>query len=148
MGRFDSPGCRAILRSLDPEASRQPVSTGVPCWSRTMTSSRVKVIVQSASQSGPTPIKVWWKPVMSCPLIGNPEGIWGKSKSPVPVYCWVFPVAVPTLTFGDKRSMLTIGESVEKYMSVSPESTMPVDFLSGLLGIVSVDMSRVGLKLA
>ena len=33
-------------------------------------------------------------------------------------------------------------------MSVAPESTMPMDFVSGLLGNVSVDMFRVGLKLA
>ena len=33
-------------------------------------------------------------------------------------------------------------------MSVAPESAMPVAGVSGLLGIVSVDMSRVGLKLA
>ena len=50
---------------------------------------------------------------MRCPLIGNPDGRWGKSKSPVPVDCWVLPVAVPTLNFGAERSMLTIGESVE-----------------------------------
>ena len=50
---------------------------------------------------------------MRFPLIGNPDGRWGKSKSPVPVDCWVLPVAVPTLNFGAERSMLTIGESVE-----------------------------------
>ena len=94
--------------------SRQPVCTGVPCFSLTMTASRMKVTVQLASYSGPTPIKVWRKPGMRCPLIGNPDGIWGKSKSPVPVYCWVFPVAVPTLTFGAERSMLTTGVSAEK----------------------------------
>ena len=37
---------------------------------------------------------------------------------------------------------------MEEYMSVAPELTMPVDFVSGLLGNVSVDMSRMGLKLA
>ena len=110
---FASPGCRAILQSLGPEASRQPVSTGVPCWSLTITTSRVKLTIQSASKSGPTPINVWRKPVMRFPLIGNPDGIWGKSNSPVPVDCWFFPVAVPTLTFVAKGSMLTIGASVE-----------------------------------
>ena len=81
-------------------------------------------------------------------MIGKYDGVWGKSKSPVPVDCWVYPVAVPTLNFGAKRSMLTIGEYVEKYMYVAPESIMPVAVVSGILGIVSVDMSRVGLKLA
>ena len=95
-------------------ASRQPVSTGVPCLSCTMTDLRVKANAKSASHSKPTPIKVWRKPGMSCPLIGKPNGRWGKSKSPVPVYCWVFPVAVPTLTFGAERSMLTTGVSAEK----------------------------------
>ena len=95
-------------------ASRQPVSTGVPCLSRTMTASRVNVTVQSASHSRPTPIKAWRKPVMRCPLIGNPDGRWVKFKSPVPVDCWVCPVSVPNLNFGAKRSMLNTGESVEK----------------------------------
>ena len=79
-----------------------------------MTASRVKVTVQSESQSRHTPIKVWRKPGMRFPLIGNPDGVWGKSKCPVPVDCWVFPVAVPTLTFGAERSMLTLGASAEK----------------------------------
>ena len=65
-----------------------------------MTVSRVKVTVKSASQFGTTPIKVWQKPSMRFPLIGNPDGRWGKSKSPVPVDCWFCPVDVPTLTFG------------------------------------------------
>ena len=77
-----------------------------------MTALRVKVNVQSASHSGPTIIKAWQKPGIRCPFIVNPDGIWGKSKSPVPVYCWVFPVDVPTLTFGAKRSMLATGLSV------------------------------------
>ena len=75
--------------------------------------SHVKVTVQSASQIGYTPIEVWRKPGMRCPLIGNPNGRWGKSKSPVSVDCWVCPVAVPTVTFGAEKSMLTIGASVE-----------------------------------
>ena len=95
-------------------AARQPVITGVPCLSCTTTSSRVKLTVQSASHSGPTPIKVWQKPGMRCPLIGNPDGRWGKSKFPVPVDYWVFPVSVPTLAFGAARYMLNTGASVEK----------------------------------
>ena len=74
----------------------------------------MKVAVQSASQSVPTPIKVWRNPGMRCPLIGNPGGRWGKFKSPVPLDCWVCPVAVPTLTFGSERSMLTMGAYVAK----------------------------------
>ena len=114
LGRSESPGCRAIIQSLEPLASHQPVSTSVPCLSHTMTDSRVKVTVHSASHSGPTPTKVWRKPGMSCPLTGNPNGIWGQSSSPVPVDCWVFPVAVPTVTFGAARSMLTTGASMAK----------------------------------
>ena len=74
----------------------------------------MKVTVKSSSQSGPTPIKVCRKPGMRCPLMANSDWIWGKSNSPVPVDCWVCSVDVPTLNFGAKRSMLTIGASVEK----------------------------------
>ena len=82
---------------------------------------------------------------MRCPLIGNYDGRWGKSNSPVPVDFWVCPVAVPTLNFGAERSMLTIGASAEKQMYVDPESTMPVAVVSRLIG---KDLFRVGLKLA
>ena len=87
----------------------QPVSTDVHCLSRKMTASRVKLTVHSASHSGPTPTKVCRKLGMRCPFIENPDGIWSKYKSPVPVDCWVFPVAVPNFTFGAARSMLTQG---------------------------------------
>ena len=95
-------------------ASRQPVRTALPCLSRMMTASRVKVTVQLASHSGPTHTKVWRKPGMRFPLIGNPDGRWGNSRSPVPVDYWVCPVAVPTMTFGAARYMLTTGASMEK----------------------------------
>ena len=89
LDRFSSPGCGAIIQRRGPEFSRHPVSTGMSRVSRTITASRVNVTVQSASQSGPTPIKVWRKPGIILPVIGNPDGIWGKFKSPVPVYCCV-----------------------------------------------------------
>ena len=92
----------------------EPVRTGLPCLSCTITALRIKVTVQSASHSEPTPIKVWWKPGMRYYLIENPDGRWGNSKSPVPVYCWVCPVDVPTLNFGSVSSLLTTGSSVEK----------------------------------
>ena len=79
-----------------------------------MTASRVKVDVQSESQSGPIPIKIWRNAGMGRLLIGNPGGRWVKSKSPVPVNFWVFPVDVPTLTIGAERYMLNIRASVEK----------------------------------
>ena len=95
---------------------------------------------------------------MGCPLIGNPDGRWGNSRSPVPVDFCFCPVAVPTLTFGVARYVLTTGSSMEKYMSVAPDSTMPVAFvgsticcrvwLYGLIFNVRLDMSRVVLKLA
>ena len=78
-------------------------------------------------------------------MIGNPDGRWGKFKSPVPIDCCVCPVAVPTLTVGTERSVLTMGESAAKYMSVAPESTMPVDGMSVLVGKA---LSRVVKKLA
>ena len=95
-------------------ASLQPVSTAVTCLSRTMTASRVKVNVQSASHSGPTNTKVWRKPGTRCPFIGNPDGRRGKSRSPIPVDCWVCPVAVTTATFGAAQSVLTTEASMEK----------------------------------
>ena len=114
-------------------ASLQLVSTAVPCLLRTVTASRVKVTVQSESHSGTTPTKVWRKPGMRCPLIGNPDGRWGKPRSFFPVDCCVCPVAVHTVTFGATQFMLTTGESMEKYISVTPESTMPVDFVGSTL---------------
>ena len=93
-------------------------------------------------------------------MSGNSGGRWGKARSPVSVDCWVCPIAVPTVNFGDAISMLTTGAYVAKYMSVAPESTMPVAVVGSthlwrvllvgslLLGKVKFDMSRVGLKLA
>ena len=100
--------------------------------------------VLSASQSRPNLIKVWCKTGIICPVIRNPDGRWSKFKSPVPVDCCVCPVAVPTLTVWAERSMLTMGASAAKYMSVAPESTMPVVVIFGLLG---KGLSKVGLKL-
>ena len=144
LDRFSSPGCRAILQRSGPEFLRHPVSTGVPQVSHTITAERVNVTVQSVSQSVPTPIKMWRKPGIICPIIGNPDGIWGKFKPPLPVDCCDWPVAVPTLNFGAERLTLTMGESAEKQMSVAPESTMPVASMFWLMGN---GMSRVRLKL-
>ena len=49
-----------------------------------------------------------------CPVTGNPKGNLGKFNSPVPVDCCDWPVAVPTMTFGAKRSTLTMEASAEK----------------------------------
>ena len=86
----------------------------MPCWLITITASHVKVTVQLASQIGPNPIKVWRKHDIRCPVIGNPDGRWGKFKLPVPVDCFVCPIAVLTLTVGSKRFILTIGASAAK----------------------------------
>ena len=74
LGRFYSPGCRATRQRRGPVASRQPVSTAVPCLSCTMTALRVKVTAQLASHKGPRTIKVWLKPGIMCPLIGESDG--------------------------------------------------------------------------
>ena len=47
-------------------------------------------------------------------MTGNPEGSFGVFNSPVTVEFWDWPVAVPTVTFGAERSILTIGASAEK----------------------------------
>ena len=86
----------------------------MPRVSFTNNASRVKVTVQSASQSGPTPINVWQKPGIICPVIGNPDGSCGKFKSPVPVGFCVWTVAVPTLTVRANRSTFTMGASTAK----------------------------------
>ena len=112
--RFSSPGCSAILQRRGPEFLHHPVSTGVPRASLTITSARVNVTVHYASQSGPTPIKVWRNPGSTYPVIRNPDGIWDKFKFPVPVDCCDWPVAVFTLTFGAERLTLTMGASAEK----------------------------------
>ena len=54
------------------------------------------------------------------------------------------PVALPTVTLGAAWSMLTMGASAEKYMSVSPESTMPVACKENVFFLVVM----AGLKLA
>ena len=51
----------------------------------------------------------------------------------MPVYCCDWTVAVPTVTFGAKRSTLTMGASAEKQISVAPELTMPVACVFWLL---------------
>ena len=112
--RFSSPGCREVLQRRGPEFSHHLASTGVPRVSRTITAASVNVTVQSASQSGPTPMKVWRKPGIICPVIGNYDGSWGKFKSLVPVDFCDCPVAVPTLTFGAERLTLTMGASAAK----------------------------------
>ena len=54
----------------------------------------------------------------------------------MPAELCFFPVAVPTVTLGAARSMLTMGASAEKYMSVAPESTMPVSCKEGVCFLV------------
>ena len=93
-------------------ALRQPVSTDVPCLSPTMKASCVRLTVHLASHSGTNPTKVWWKPGIRCTLIGKPYGRWGKSRYPVTVDCWVFPVAVSAVIFDAARSMLTTEVSI------------------------------------
>ena len=119
LGRFDLPGWRAILQKRGPDCSRQPISTGLPFESQTITAAYVNVNVQSASHSGPTPIKVCLNLGMICPVTGKSYGGLGIFSSPVPTELCVCPVAVPTVTLGAERSMLTMGASAEKYMSVS-----------------------------
>ena len=109
LGRSDSPGCSEIHKSQGPVDSRQLVSTALPCLSITMTALRVKVTAQSVSNRGPNPIMVWRNPGMRCPLLRNSDEILGKDKLPVPADCCVCPVAVPTVTLGAARSMLTTG---------------------------------------
>ena len=114
LGRFDSPGWRAILQRRGPDLSRQPVSTGLPDVSLTITAARVNVTVQSASHSGPTHIKVCLNTGMICPVTSKSERILGRFNSPVTVELCVWPVAVPTVTLGAERSMFTLGMSAEK----------------------------------
>ena len=59
-------------------------------------------------------IKIWQNTGIICPVIGNPDGSWGKFNSPVPVDCCVWAVAVPTFSFGGERLVLTMGASAEK----------------------------------
>ena len=113
-GRFASPGCRATFQRRGPGCSRHSVSTGMLCASLTITSALVNVTVQSASHSGPTPIRVCRNPGIICPVNGNPEVNFGRFNSPVPVEFCDWPVAVPTVAFGAERSMLTMGASAEK----------------------------------
>ena len=108
------PDWRAILQRRGSDCSRQPVSTGLPCESLTITAARVNVTVQYTSHSGPTPIKVCLNPGMKCPVTGKSYGSLGRFNSPVPAELCVCPVAVPTVTLGAERYMFTMGASEEK----------------------------------
>ena len=81
LGRSDSPGCRAIRQSWGLVDSRQPLSISGPCLLRTMTASRVKATVQSASHRVTTTIKVWRKPGIRFPFVGNSDGRWVIGKT-------------------------------------------------------------------
>ena len=126
LGRFYLPVWRAILQRRGPDCSRKPVSTEIPRTSLTIKAARVNVTVQSTSHIRPTSIKVCLNPGMICPVTGKPDGSLGRFNSPVPVEFCVWPVAVPTVTLGAERSILTMGASAEKKISVAPESIMPV----------------------
>ena len=65
-------------------------------------------------------------------------------NSTVPAGLCVCPVDVPTFTLGAERSMMTMGASSEKYISVSPESIMPV---ACMVDLYWLDV-KVRLKLA
>ena len=86
----------------------------MPRASLTIAAARADVTVQSASNSGLTPIIVCRNHGMICPVTGNPEGSFGIFNSPVPVEFCDWPVYVPTVNFGAERSILTIGASAEK----------------------------------
>ena len=96
------------------------------CLSLTTTALCVKATAHSVPHRGPTPIKVWHKPGMRLPLVGNSDKRWGNAKFPVPADCCVFSVAVPTVNLGTAQYMLNTGASAENYMSVALESTTPV----------------------
>ena len=132
-----------IIQRCGPDCSRQPVITGLPCESPTITTTRVNVTVQSASHSGPAPIKLCLNPGMICPVTGKSQESLGVFNSPVPAELCVCPVAVPTVTLGAERSMFTMGASAEKYMSVAPEYIIPVACMEDLYWIVV----KAGLKL-
>ena len=70
LGRFDSLSWRVILQRRGTDCSRQPVSTGLPCASLTITAARVNVTVQFASHSRPTPTQLCLNSVMICPVTG------------------------------------------------------------------------------
>ena len=91
-----------------------------------MTASCVKVPAQSASHRYLTPIKVWQKPGIRCPLNINSIEKWGKAKFPSPAVCFVCPVAVPTMTLDAERYMLTAWSSATNYLSVALEFTISV----------------------
>ena len=93
-GRFELPGSGEILQRRGPECLRHPLSTGMMRASLTITATRVNMTVQSVLYSGPTPIKVCRNPGMIFPVTGNPEGNFGRFKSPVPVDYWDWSVAV------------------------------------------------------
>ena len=88
VGRFASPGCRAIIQRCGPECLRHPVITGMPHASLTINVACVNMTLQSVSHSEPTLIKVSQNPGKIFPVTGNPDGSFGRFSSPVPCDCW------------------------------------------------------------
>ena len=61
---------------------------------------------------------------MAC--LGKVAGSIGIFNSAVPVDCWTFTVAVPTLIFGSAGLQLMWGAAGAKYRLLAPESTIDV----------------------
>ena len=81
---------------------------------------------QSASHILPIPKRVCLNDGTKWPVLGKVAGSIGIFNSAVPVDCWTFPVAVPTLIFGAAGLKLMWGAACPKYRLLAPESTIAV----------------------
>ena len=97
--------------SLDPLGLRHPVRMALFSGEKTVTFVLENVTVQLASKIGPRPTNVCLKDVMMWTLVGNYFPIWGMGRSDVEADCTIWPLDVPTHTFGSAGSEFWYGNS-------------------------------------
>ena len=74
----------------------QPVRIGLPTGEKTVISCLVNSTVQSALQTGPTPMRVFVNDGMTYPVVGKSCAICGIGRDAVPEEDSTWTVAVPT----------------------------------------------------
>ena len=100
----------SLLQSLlVPHGSRHPVRMGLPPGEYTVTSCLENRTVQSASQMGPKPTRVYLKDGMINPAVGKSFSSWGSEKSAVAVDLLTCLLATPTMIEGAVGSVFVVG---------------------------------------
>ena len=97
-----------------PFFSHQPARIGDSLLSYMMTLFFVKITLQSVSQMGPRPIRVWWKEGMTLPARGKLGGRLAIPKSADPLHWCGWSLAVSTVIVRAVGSKLIVGAFFEK----------------------------------